>query len=35
MLETAMNILNGDDFENEVGCEDIKKLLAKARGETK
>ncbi len=33
MLETAMNILTGDDFKNEVSAIDIEKLLAKARGE--
>lgn len=33
MLEITMNILNGDDFENEVSNQDIKELLAKARGE--
>lgn len=34
MLETAMNIMNADDFESEVSSDDIKKLLAKARGES-
>ena len=32
MLETIMNILNGDDELNEVSASDIDKLLAKARG---
>ena len=33
MLETAMNILNGDDFNSEVSATDIEKLLTKASGE--
>lgn len=33
MLDMIMNILNGDDFENEVSNSDIQNLLAKARGE--
>lgn len=33
MLETIMNILNGDDALNEVSASDIDKLLVKARGE--
>lgn len=33
MLETTMNILNGDDSLNEVSADDIAKLLRKARGE--
>ncbi len=33
MLETAMNILTGDDFKNEVSAIDIEQLLAQARGE--
>ncbi len=35
MLEMAMNILSGDDYTNEVSTDDIKALLAKARGEIK
>ncbi len=33
MLETAMNILTGDDFKSEVSAIDIEKLLAQSRGE--
>ncbi len=32
-LETAMNILNGDDNINDISSTDIESLLAKARGE--
>ncbi len=33
MLEMSANILSGDDYKNEVSTDDIRALLAKARGE--